>query len=108
MKRLLTLSSFARVIAAGLLFWAVARHTYDYFTILRLVSCAVTSYCGYLAYAQKAVGWVWVMGAIAVLFNPLVPVTLSRQTWMPIDIATGLVLLISIWFVQERKGDRRL
>lgn len=104
MRRLLTLSSLARIIAAGLLFWAVARHSYDYFTILRWVSCAVTSYCVYVAYAQKAVGWMWVMGAIAVLFNPLVIVRLRRETWMPIDVATGVVLLISIWFVREKRG----
>jgi len=105
MKRFITLSTFARIFAAGLLFWAIARHSYDYFTILRWVTCAVTSYCAYVAYSQRSIGWTWVIGAIAVLFNPLVIIKLSRETWMPIDIATGVVLLISIWFVQE--SDRR-
>lgn len=102
MKRLITLSTFARVIAAGLLFWALAPHRYDYFTILRWATCAATSYTAYIAYSQKAVGWTWLMGAIAVLFNPLIIVRLSRETWTPIDIATGFALLISIWFVQEK------
>lgn len=103
MKRFITFSTLARIIAAGLLFWAIARHGYDYFTILRWVTCGVTSYCAYLAFAQKAIAWAWVMGAIAILFNPLVIIKLSRETWKPIDIAIGLVLLISIWFVQEKQ-----
>ena len=103
MKRLITLSTFARTIAAGLLFWSIARHPYDYFTILRFVVCAVAIYVAYLSYINKAIGCLWLFGVIAVLFNPLVIVRLSRQTWMPVDIATGIVMLISIWFVQEKQ-----
>lgn len=39
------------------------------------------------------------------LFNPLIIVRLSRETWAPIDIGTGIGLLISIWFVQEKGAN---
>jgi len=103
MKRLITLSTVARIVAAGLLFWALGKHPYDYFTILRWVTCAVALYALYVAYSQKAIGWAWTMGVIAVLFNPLIIVRLKRATWRPIDVIAGIVLLISIWFVQEKR-----
>ena len=106
MKRLLTFSTLLRLIAAGLLFWALDRHQIGYFTVLRWCVCAVAVFVAYLAYLQGAVAWVWIAGLIAVLFNPLLIVRLSRQTWMPIDAATGIVLLISIWFVQEKRRPR--
>ena len=105
MKRFLTVSTLARLVAASLLFWALARHPYDYFSILRWVTCAVSIYTAYVAYSQKIVGWAWVMGVIAVLFNPLIIVRLKRETWTPIDVITGIVLLVSIWFVQERQSQ---
>lgn len=105
-KRLVTLSTFARIIAAGLLFWAIARHGYDYFTILRWITCGVASYTAYVAVSQRAIGWTWTMAAIVALFNPLIIVTLSRQSWMPVDVATGLVLLVSVWFIQEEESRR--
>lgn len=104
LKRLISLSTFARLIAAGLLFWALARHSIDYFTLLRWVVCGVAAYTAYVAVAQESRAWPWVMGGIAVLFNPIIQVRLSRKTWAPIDVGTGVVLLVSIWFVQERRA----
>ena len=105
MKRLISISTFARLLAAGLLFFAIERQPMDYFTILRFVVCAVSIYVGYLAYVNKEIGWLWLFGALAVLFNPLATVKLSRQTWAPIDVGVGIVLLISIWFVQEKQKE---
>lgn len=105
MNRFITLSTFARLAAVGLLFWALARHRYDYFTILRWVTCAAALYTVYVAYMQKNTGWAWVMGVIAVLFNPFIIVRLKRETWTPIDVVTGIILLVSIWFVQEKRSQ---
>jgi hypothetical protein len=105
MKRVVTLSTFARIITAGLLFWAIKRHANDYFTILRFVVCAVAVYVAYLSYVDKAAAWLWLFSTIAVLFNPLVILRLSRQTWAPLDIGTGILMLISVWFIQEKKSS---
>lgn len=36
-------------------------------------------------------GWAWVFGIIALLFNPIIPVHLSREIWAPIDIMAALI-----------------
>ncbi len=69
---------------------------YGFFTILRFVVFASTTYVAYLAYKDKQEGWVWLFGVIAVLFNPFIPVFLTRDVWIIIDFVTALFLLFSI------------
>lgn len=89
---------FLTLVASGFLFYAMNDGLeYGYFTLMRVVVCAVSIYLGYLAYEknEKSI-WVWLFGFVAVLFNPLVPIHLERQTWVPIDFFTGVFLLASL------------
>lgn len=47
-----------------------------------------------VASGQKRTGWMVGCVATAVLFNPFVPVYMSREPWVPLDVA-ALVLFIS-------------
>lgn len=69
---------------------------YGFFTLLRFVVCVVTAYMAWLAYENKKEWWVWIFGFVVVLFNPLVPIHLDRETWWIIDLITGLFLLSSV------------
>jgi hypothetical protein len=95
------MSIAVRLLAAALLFGALGRHSYDYYVLLRFATCGAAAYAAYLAAEQGKRPWAWTLGLIAALFNPLVPVHLSRDTWQPIDISTALVFLASIRFVRE-------
>ena len=41
-----------------------------------------------------------VFALVAILFNPLAPVYLSRETWQPIDIAVAVLFLAAIPLVK--------
>lgn len=69
---------------------------YGFFTILRFVVFASTAYVAYLAYQDRQEGWVWFLGAIAILFNPFIPIYLTRDVWMVIDFITAVILIASI------------
>ncbi|MDD4052013.1 MAG: hypothetical protein PHR28_08970 [candidate division Zixibacteria bacterium] len=90
------LSIVLRIIAAGLLFWALGRHPYDYYTLLRWVVCGTTVFCLYLSVKAGNSIWTWGFGILAFLFNPIIPVHLSRNTWAIVDTATAVALLFSI------------
>ena len=92
----------ARLIAAGLLLWALARHPIGYYTILRFVTCAVCAYAVYLALQSKQVGWAFVFGAIAVLFNPLISFRMTRATWAYVDVITAVLLVASVPLFREK------
>jgi len=93
-----------RIVAAGLLLWALAPHPYGYYIALRWVTCAVAVYTVIVAAQAELWGWVVAFGAVALLFNPLVPVHLDRGTWSPIDIAVAALFAGSIPFLRGGKG----
>lgn len=98
--------TFARIIAAVMLFVALDRMPIGYYTILRFVVCGVTAYGAYIFAEQNKNGWAWIFGIIAVLFNPFVPVYFKRDTWAPIDIGVAVFLLTSIFNKKTVKGKR--
>lgn len=97
----------ARVIAAALVLAALGRHPYDFYTIMRWVVCGVCVYGAYAEFEQKHQKWGWTFAIIAVLFNPFAIVRLSRATWAPIDVAVGVVLLVSLFMIRPAKGMSR-
>lgn len=108
MKAKLPFSVVARIVVGGLLLWALAHHPYGYFVLLRWLVCAVSAFCAYLSFSLKRVPWTWLFALLALLFNPLVPIRLGHQTWTQFDVATGLLLLASIFFIKEslpKKGE---
>jgi hypothetical protein len=67
---------------------AVGRHPYSFYTLLRWICCAVFVYSAFTAHERNRVPWVWIFGVLAVLFNPIVPVHLQRDTWQIVDWVT--------------------
>lgn len=81
------------IIAATLLFWALARHPYGYYQILRFVTTGTAIYCAYSFWEHRIKVIPWVFVSIAVLFNPLIPIYLDKSTWGVIDVVVGIVFL---------------
>ena len=91
----------ARIIAAILLFLALDRHPYGYYTLLRFVVCGVTVYGVYYALELQKNAWAWTFGIIAVLFNPIIPIHLKKDIWTIIDLAVAILLLLSIFLLRK-------
>ncbi len=65
---------------------------YGYYMLLRTVLCAVAAYAAFLQ-SNRASGLFWVLLALAVLYNPLIPVYLGqKQIWIIVNFATLAVL----------------
>ena len=102
----------AVAVAAMLLLGTALVLPYDYYTVLRVVVCAFACALLWLLgnpLAQPAESQLWSLAAsgglvaTALLFNPVVPVALKRETWAPIDIATVFGLL-TVSFLLTRQG----
>ncbi|NQT97178.1 MAG: hypothetical protein HQ562_05490 [Candidatus Marinimicrobia bacterium] len=85
-----------RLIASGLLLIALLDLPYGYYTLLRIIICILAGYTAYVAYESEKIPWVWIFGLIAILFNPVIPIYLDRETWAVIDIIVALVFAVSI------------
>jgi hypothetical protein len=86
-----------KIIAILMLFWALAHNPYSYYQILRWVIAGVTGYSACMAYEQGKTAWAWIFGIIAVLFNPVAPIYLARETWSVIDLIVAAILVASIF-----------
>jgi hypothetical protein len=94
--------TLARVGAAVLLLVAVGRNAYDFYTIMRWIVCGVSAYGAFVEFERKRTGWAWTFAIMAVAFNPIAPVRLSRETWAPIDVLAAGILVASV--VARRKA----
>lgn len=98
--------TIARLITIFLLFSALDHHPYGYYTMLRFFVCCVTAYGAYFAMGLQKKEWGWSFGIIAVLFNPFIPVRLSRTTWAVIDSSVAFLLIVSVFFLQTPNPGR--
>ena len=95
----------ARLISAALLIWAFGRHRYIFYESVKLIVCGVTVYGVYYTYKLEMKLWKVVFAVIAILFNPVLPVHLSRQAWEVYDLAAAGVLLLSVFLVKSANKD---
>jgi hypothetical protein len=96
-------SILAKLIAAALLFDALGRHPYDYYTILRWIACGVCAFTAYQAVQLKNTGWLWIFAIAAIILNPVAPLRLKRETWAIVDTVAGVLLLLAIAVIDIRK-----
>lgn len=95
----------ARLIASVTLLLALSRHPYSYYILLRWIVCGTAAYGTFESIELEKSGWAWVLGIIALLFNPIIPVHLSREIWAPIDVTTALIFVVSIFTIRRKDYD---
>lgn len=89
------------LIVAIMLLVAAAPLPYGYFQFLRWAVCGVAIFIAVKSYAWKQTWAIWLFGAVAVLFNPILPIDLTREIWRPIDLAGALLFSLSILLLPE-------
>jgi hypothetical protein len=90
-------------IPAVLLLLALLPLPYGFYTLLRLVVTICAVVIAYYHWQSGGKGVAFAMGFIALLFNPLTPVYLTREIWAPIDL--GLAMFFGILGYRIRMQD---
>lgn len=96
--------NIAAAISVFMLFLAISRLPYGYYIFLRWVVSVTALFSAWAAYECRRKPWVFVMGGIAILFNPIIPVHLPKETWIVIDPVAAIVFLVSIFHIKLRKN----
>lgn len=78
---------------------------YGYYVLLRFVICGICAYLAVTAYQRSKLNWVWILGGLAVLYNPLIPVHLNREVWSGVNIVTIVLIALTMWRFR-RKSER--
>lgn len=86
-----------QTIVCVLLFWALnPSNSYGCYVFLRYISCAVFTYLAFKAYAQEKESWTWILGAVAVLYNPFFTIHLNRGLWSVVNLITIGIPIINL------------
>jgi Family of unknown function (DUF6804) len=76
-----------------LLLVATGRMLYVYYAFTRIVVCGFAAFLAYSGWKSGSVSRVWstILGLVAVLFNPIIPIYLTRKAWYPLDIGVATI-----------------
>lgn len=96
-----------QLIVSGMLIWAInSANPYGYYILLRWVCCAVFAYLAFQASASKQRDWVWVLGVTAAIYNPIVPVHLTREIWSVVNVVIMAIAIASMFAIKVKKEQR--
>ena len=98
-------SVLSRFIAIFFLLFATQKLPYSYFTMLRLIVCAVSIYHCFLSVRLHNGLFAVVFGLVVLIYNPAIPIFLKRATWEPIDVVTAISFFISIMALRQKRTN---
>ena len=84
-----------KYLATALLILAIFHLPYGYYTFLRIIITIIAGVCAYEELERSNKTSFAVFLGIAILFNPIVPVYLSKSVWIPIDLAAAFFFGLS-------------
>jgi hypothetical protein len=87
--------SWVVFVAAGCCFVAAADLPFGFYMVLRWLVCATAIALSYEFHRLNQNGWVWVIGLLAVLFNPFFRIYFDKDIWRVLDVFAGIILAIS-------------
>lgn len=96
---------YVSLVAALLLVIAVFPLEYGYYIFLRLAITAAAIWIAIAAGRNSQGGWVAAGVIMALLFNPFIPVWLSKGVWIPIDLAGAVSMVLAGANVRTRRSQ---
>ncbi len=104
-KETIKYKNIASIIAIGMLLLAVPSGVwpYGYYILLRWVVAGTALFVLWTAYELKKIAWLWIMGITALLFNPIAPIHLDKDTWVVLDFIVAGIFLASIFKIKNDK-----
>ena len=87
-----------KLVAIVFLLVAIGSHPYAYYQATKWVVAASAAYSAYLAFNLNRKFWVWIFAILAILFNPLAPFYLNKETWRLFDVIAGIIFIVSVFY----------
>lgn len=76
---------------------------YGFYELLRWIIFISSIIVAWGFYNSKLTAWTFIFGAIAFLFNPIAPIYLDKQTWVPIDFVGAVLFFIAAYSIKKKK-----
>ena len=76
---------------------------YAFYNIIRILSFFSLGYIAYYLFKQKEIFLLFFIGMFTILYNPLMPIYLSRPIWMVIDVLIIFTLIFTSYKLLKGK-----
>lgn len=86
-----------RLVVIAVALMALGDHPYGFYQLVKWVVSITSLYLAYMAYKQHRTGWAWIFSIVGILFNPIVPFYLEKETWVVNDFGVAVVYLVSLF-----------
>jgi hypothetical protein len=93
-----------KIVIALLLFGCILDMPYGYFQIVRFASMAGFAYIAYFNFENNKKNEALLYVLLAILFQPLIKISLGRELWNLVDVVVGGWLIISIFYKNNSKS----
>jgi len=88
----------AKTVSVILLLWALfPGNPYAYYVLLRWISCPALAYLAFCHVKDERIPMAWVFGTAAGLYNPVLPLHLTRTIWSMVNVACIAIIVTSIF-----------
>lgn len=84
-----------QLLAVGMLALALTDMPYGYYRLLRVVCFVLFALLAWRAATQPRLDLAITFGALAFIYNPLIPLHLGREIWTIVNLVTIAILLVS-------------
>lgn len=78
---------------------------YGYYVLLRWICFGTFAYLAFQAVDRKEQGWVWVLGITAMVYNPIVPLHMTRGLWSVVNVVT-IGIAVASAFALKTTNDK--
>ena len=82
---------------AAALIICLADMPYGYYQLVRFLAMIAFAYFAYSNYEKGNNSLVFLYGGLALLFQPLLKISLGREIWNVVDVVVGIGLLVSVF-----------
>ncbi len=88
-------------ITAALLFIAVFPMPNEFSAYIKVVAFGTFAWGCYrnLSHLRRLLPWVYAL--LAILFNPIIEITLNKEFWIPLCLGAGVILLLTKRHIAE-------
>jgi hypothetical protein len=74
---------------------------YGYYQLVRFIAFAIFAYFAYEEYTKDKTSLAYIYGALSILFQPFIKVSLGRIMWNFVDVVVAVFLIVAV--VKSRK-----
>jgi len=84
-----------------MLFIAIFRLPYSYYVLLHFVVTITFIWAAFISYEKNKEFFTWSFFMLALIFNPIIKLHFQKETWMFIDIISGVYLIFTKKYVEK-------